>query len=44
MGEYPYETVQAVCMGGKTEEAAKAAGMRTVAARNASIEELVLQC
>ncbi len=44
LGEYPYETVQAVCMGGKTEEAAKAAGMRTVAARNASIEELVLQC
>ena len=44
LGEYSYETVQAVCMGGKTEEAAKAAGMRTVTARNASIEELVLQC
>lgn len=44
LGEFPYETVNAVCMGQKTEQTAKAAGMRTSKARNATIEELVHQC
>lgn len=41
LGEFPYETVNAVCIGKKTEETAKKAGMRTVTAKNATAEDLV---
>lgn len=41
LGAFPYHTVQAVCIGGKTAQAAGSAGMRTVTAHNATVEELV---
>ncbi len=44
LGEFAYDTVRAVCIGRKTARAAKAAGMETVAARNAAVEELVRLC
>lgn len=44
LGEFAYDTVTAVCIGEKTAEAAKAAGMKTVTACNATVEELVRQC
>lgn len=41
LGEFPYQTVNAVCIGKKTEETAKKAGMQTVTAENATAEDLV---
>lgn len=41
MGEYSYETVRAVCIGEKTARTAREAGMRTVAAGNATVGALV---
>lgn len=41
LGEFPYQTVNAVCIGKKTEETAKKAGMETVTAENATAEDLV---
>lgn len=39
--DFPYETVRAVCIGEKTQGEAEKAGMRTVAAKNATVEALV---
>lgn len=41
LGSFPYETVRAFCIGRKTAETAKKAGMKTVTAANASVESLV---
>lgn len=41
MGDYPYGTVKAVCMGEKTVKAARAAGMAARAAKNATVEALI---
>ncbi len=41
MGTLPCGGVQAVCIGEKTREAAKKAGMQTVTAENATIDEIV---
>lgn len=40
MGEVPFDGVNAVCIGKKTEAAARARGMKTVTAKNATPEEL----
>ena len=39
--DFPYDTVRAVCIGEKTQGEAEKAGMRTVAAKNATVEALV---
>lgn len=41
LGAYPYQTVNAVCIGRKTTETAETLGMQTITAKNASIEELI---
>lgn len=41
LGAYPFDTVNAVCIGKKTGQAAKRMGMRTVMAENAVVEELI---
>ncbi len=41
LGEYPYDTVRAACIGEKTRQAADKAGMRAAAAKNATVEELI---
>lgn len=40
-GELPRKGICAVCIGEKTEQAARAAGMDTVTARNATVDELI---
>ncbi|MEZ3487544.1 MAG: uroporphyrinogen-III C-methyltransferase [Lachnospiraceae bacterium] len=40
MGAFPYDRVKAVCIGRKTAQTAEKAGMQTVTARNAAIEEI----
>lgn len=40
LGSFPYHTVRAVCIGRKTAQTAKGAGMQTVTADNAAVEEL----
>lgn len=40
-GPFPFETVTAVCIGQKTQEAAQRAGMRTAVSKNATTEDLV---
>ena len=44
LGAYPYEKMRAVCIGRKTAQTAERVGMQTVAARNATLEELVRHC
>lgn len=44
LGTFPYDRVKAVCIGRKTAQTAEKAGMKTVTARNATLEELVLHC
>ena len=41
LGIFPFETVRAVCIGKKTEEAAKRIGMKTISAANATIEDFI---
>lgn len=40
-GGHQFKSICAVCIGEKTEQAAKAKGMQTVIARNASVDELI---
>lgn len=40
LGDFPYETVRAVCIGEKTQQAAIEAGMQTDVAKNATVEAL----
>lgn len=40
MGTFPYHTVKAVCIGRKTAQSAQEAGMQTVTAHNATVEDL----
>lgn len=41
LGTFPYERVKAVCIGRKTAQTAKEAGMQTVTARNATPDEIL---
>lgn len=41
LGRFDYHSVQAVCIGGKTAKTAKGAGMQTVTADNATVEDIV---
>ncbi len=41
LGTFPYHSVQAVCIGGKTAKTAESAGMQTVTAGNATVEDIV---
>ena len=41
LGRFDYHSVQAVCIGNKTAKTAKGAGMQTVTADNATVEDIV---
>ena len=41
LGDYPYETVKAVCIGENTGQAARKARMQTTVAKNATVAALV---